>query len=77
MNIAELQTVYEKEFSCDDKKPPKDWHEQLKLDCDFCRKHEKGDTLYELSSWDGGVGYDYIRDIKYCPICGRELFDGE
>ena len=41
--------------------------------CSFCEEHEKGDTLYEMSSWDGGIGFDYIRDIKYCPLCGKEL----
>ena len=56
-----------------DKQPPKDWHEQMKLDCYFCRNHEQGDTLYELSDWDGGVGFDRISNIKYCPVCGREL----
>ena len=41
--------------------------------CSFCEEHEDGDTLYEMSSWDGGIGFDYIRDIKYCPLCGKEL----
>ncbi len=43
--------------------------------CSFCEYHEKGDTLYESSSWDGGIGFDYIRNIKYCPICGQRLSD--
>jgi len=41
--------------------------------CEFCRCHEEGDTLYESSDWDGGIGFDYIRDIKFCPLCGRKL----
>lgn len=41
--------------------------------CEFCRCHEEGDTLYESSDWDGGIGFDYIHDIKYCPVCGRKL----
>lgn len=41
--------------------------------CDFCECHEKGDTLYEATSWDGGISFDYIRNIKYCPLCGKEL----
>lgn len=41
--------------------------------CSFCEEHEKGDTLYESSSWDGGIGFDYIYDIKFCPLCGKEL----
>jgi len=43
--------------------------------CEFCANHCKDDTLYERSSYDGGVGFDYIRDIKFCPICGKELQD--
>ena len=41
--------------------------------CEFCQNHEQGDTLYEPSDWDGGIGFDYIRDIKYCPLCGKKL----
>lgn len=59
-----------------DKNAPKTFKEQMNLECAFCRCHERGDTLYESSDWDGGVGFDYIRDIKYCPICGRGLLDG-
>lgn len=44
--------------------------------CEFCQNHERGDTLYEPSDWDGGIGFDYIRDIKYCPICGKKLNSG-
>lgn len=43
------------------------------MECEFCLNHEQGDTLYEPSDWDGGIGFDYIRDIKYCPLCGRKL----
>ena len=52
--------------------PPK---ENWKEECKFCSCHEQGDTLYESADWDGGIGFDYIRDIKYCPICGRRLQD--
>lgn len=57
-------------------------HEELKQQlpkrgdgCDICRNGnlEEGDTLYKSSDWDGGIGFDYIRDIRFCPICGREL----
>ena len=41
--------------------------------CGFCENHEDGDTLYDSADWDGGIGYDFIRDIKYCPLCGRKL----
>lgn len=43
------------------------------MECEFCQNHEQGDTLYEPSDWDGGIGFDYIRDIKYCPLCGAML----
>ena len=43
--------------------------------CPCCEWYdlEAGDTLYISSDWDGGIGFDYIRDIKYCPVCGRKL----
>ena len=41
--------------------------------CDLCSNLEKGDTLYQSSDWDGGIGFDYIRDIQFCPKCGRRL----
>ena len=36
---------------------------------------EQGDTLYIEHSWDGGIEFDYIRNIKFCPVCGKELPD--
>lgn len=41
--------------------------------CDLCSNLEKGDTLYQSSDWDGGIGFDYIREIQFCPKCGRRL----
>lgn len=40
-----------------------------------CKEYglEKGDTLYVSTSWDGGIGFDYIHHIKFCPVCGKEL----
>ena len=26
-----------------------------------------------LKAWDGGIGFDHIRDIHFCPKCGRRL----
>ncbi len=43
------------------------------INCKFCKNHEEGDTLYESADWDGGIGFDYIWDIKFCPLCGRKL----
>ena len=34
---------------------------------------ECGDTLYIESSWDGGIEFRHIRNIKYCPVCGKKL----
>lgn len=45
--------------------------------CEFCEDHEDGDTLYEMSDWDGGIEFNYIRDIHYCPICGKKLKEQE
>lgn len=44
------------------------------MDC-VCKYHnlEQGDTLYKLSSWDGGMDFEYIYDIQYCPVCGKKL----
>lgn len=43
--------------------------------CELCKNRglEDGDTLYVNADWDGGVGFDYIHDIHYCPKCGRRL----
>lgn len=41
--------------------------------CLFCMYHEDGDRLYEASDWDGGVGYDYVDNIHFCPLCGEKL----
>lgn len=41
--------------------------------CVFCSSHEDGDTLYDMSDWDGGIEFNYIRNIHYCPICGKKL----
>lgn len=41
--------------------------------CRLCEELEPGDTLYQSSSWDGGIGFDYINDIQYCPVCGAKL----
>ena len=37
---------------------------------------EQGDTLYRYNSWDGGIEFNHIRNIKYCPLCGK-LLPGE
>ena len=63
---------WEKEgFPCDD------YMGVVKCECEFGKNHEQGDSLFESSDWDGGIGFDYIRGIKYCPICGGLLSGGE
>ena len=47
--------------------------EEQKEPCWACKSLENGDTLYAMSDWDGGIGFDYIRNIEYCPVCGRKL----
>ena len=47
--------------------------DRINTPCNLCKHLEKGDTLYEYSSWDGGINFDYIENIQYCPKCGREL----
>ena len=46
-----------------------------KENCPLCKydELEYGDTLYKFSSWDGGVGYEYVWPVRFCPLCGREL----
>lgn len=53
--------------------------EEKEYGCEVCRYHEleKGDTLYRYTSWDGGLGFDYIHNIRYCPVCGKELPEEE
>ena len=45
--------------------------------CRICDELEQGDTIYMSNNWDSGVGYEYIRDIQYCPICGKLLLTYE
>ena len=26
-----------------------------------------------MSDWDGGIEFNYIRNIHYCPLCGKKL----
>ena len=46
-----------------------------KVECPLCRRYgiEKGDTLYQVGYPDTGIDFYAIRDIQYCPLCGKEL----
>lgn len=46
--------------------------EEATNNCKFCTDLYKSDTLYQSTSWDGGIGFDYIY-LNFCPICGRKL----
>ena len=48
------------------------------IGCKFCKYKDSSDRLYEYSSWDGGVEYNYVK-MNFCPECGRDLreADGE
>jgi hypothetical protein len=43
--------------------------------CELCRRYgiEKGDTLYQVGYPDTGIDFYAIRNIKFCPLCGKEL----
>ena len=45
----------------------------METECSTCMDLEYGDTLYTYSAWDGGLCFDHIEDIKYCPSCGKKL----
>ncbi len=44
-------------------------------ECTLCRRYglEKGDSLYQVYYPDSGISFDEIRDIRYCPLCGKKL----
>lgn len=46
-----------------------------KAECPLCRRYgiEKGDTLYQVAYPDTGIDFYAICNIKYCPLCGKEL----
>ena len=61
-------------MSCDANKGATKAIHSIYTQCE-CEWHglEKGDVLYVYSSWDGGIEFDSIKNIQYCPVCGREL----
>lgn len=46
---------------------------EKKLPCKVCKSLESGNMLYQLSDWDGGIGFEYIHGIRFCPVCGRKI----
>lgn len=60
------------------------WHfykpeETPKQDCSLCKPYglEKGDTLYQIEYPDTGIDFYAIRNIQYCPLCGKKLREEE
>lgn len=41
--------------------------------CQICDNLEKDDSLYICRYDDVGYCFDEIRNIQYCPKCGRRL----
>ena len=41
--------------------------------CGACDELDAGDTLYSHTSDDLGDIYSAIRDIQFCPKCGKKL----
>ena len=41
--------------------------------CGACDELEAGDTLYSHTSLDDGDMYSAIRNIRFCPKCGKKL----
>lgn len=45
----------------------------IAVHCEVCEELESGDTLYSHTSDDIGDMYSAIRDIQFCPKCGKRL----
>lgn len=45
------------------------------MSCELCKRFgiEKGDSLYQVTYPDTGIDFYEIRNIQYCPLCGKEL----
>lgn len=43
--------------------------------CPLCHKYgiKKGDSLYQVSYPYTGIDFFEIRNIQFCPLCGKEL----
>lgn len=49
------------------------WGKKLPKLCKVCKSLESGNMLYQLSDWDNGIGFEYIHDIRFCPVCGKKI----
>lgn len=47
------------------------------ISCWLCDELEQGDTLYQYGADDVGMAFNYIRDVRFCPLCGRRLLTYE
>ena len=41
--------------------------------CYWCDELEAGDRLYQHGSDDRGILFEEIRNIRFCPVCGKKL----
>ena len=41
--------------------------------CYWCEELEAGDILYQHGSDDRGILFEEIRNVRYCPVCGKKL----
>lgn len=49
------------------------WKKKIPESCKMCKSLESGNMLYQLSDWDGGIGFECIHSIRFCPVCGRKI----
>ena len=51
--------------------------ERTENKCELCKRYgiERGDSLYQVSYPDTGISFDEIRNIQFCPLCGKMLKD--
>lgn len=49
------------------------WEKKPLESCKICKSLESGNMLYQLSDWDGSIGFEYIHGIRFCPVCGRKI----
>lgn len=50
---------------------------EKQTNCSVCQDLEDGDTLYAYGTWDGGIEFNYIHNIHFCPVCGKKLLTYE
>ena len=56
-------------------KPKEESNNTINKECELCRRYgiEKGDSLYQVGYPDTGIAFYEIRNIQFCPLCGKAL----